>query len=637
MSPRSLLITAALFASSATAAPTIDPQFGDHAVIQRGKPVLLSGSAAPGEIVMVIFADQTHAAKADANGRWQAEFPARDAGKNLQLSVKASGGSASSTDLAFGDVWLCSGQSNMEYPLFRALGYEATKAANDPDLRLMKVPHQVADVPQSIFKDPPAWKPSSPDSGANFSAACYFMVSQLREAEKVPIGAIDDSWGATPIRQWMDEASVRAGGEGVVADLVDLYRIDQSKALRGFGDTWASWWRGQSGDAPGQEPWHASDRLQWKSVPKIDYWDAWGPEWKSFDGSVWFRRRVTLTARQAAQAATLSLGVIDDMDQTWVNGVPVGGINDWTTHRLYPVSAGVLKPGVNEIMIFVRDNGGPGGFAGPADEVKLALAGGDVLALPGGWQYSVVDHRIGGPPAPPWTGVASVSKIYNAMIAPFGPIGLKGVAWYQGEADVGVPGYDRRLAAWMADWRAQFRDPQLPFLIVGLAGWGKVTSKPVESGWAALINEQRLGVQRDRRAALVSAIDLGNPSDIHPSDKQRVGQRLALAAEQLAYLDPAGKVGALPLSVSRMSNNIVVRFTKPLQTLSGAQANAFELCGLTAESCRFVDARVQGNKVIIPADGQPVTRVRYAWADYPIVNLYDEDVLPAPVFELPVQ
>ena len=637
MSPRSLLIATGLIASSAIAAPTIDPQFGDHAVIQRGKPVLLSGTTAPGGVVMVTFADQTHAAKADSKGRWQAEFPARDAGKNLGLSVRASDGVASSTDLAFGDVWLCSGQSNMEYPLFRALGYESTKATADPDLRLMKVPHQVADTIQSKFQIGPAWKVSSPEAGENFSAACYFMVQQLRETEKVPIGAIDDSWGATPIRQWMDEGSVRSGGEGAVADLVDLYRTDQAKALRGFGDSWGAWWRGQSGDMPGQEPWRASDRLQWKAVPKIDYWDAWGGDWKSFDGAVWFRRRVTLTAAQAAQGAMLSLGVIDDLDQTWVNGTAVGGINDWITQRLYPVRAGVLKPGVNEITIYVRDNGGPGGFAGPADKVKLALADGKVLPLPDGWQYSVVDQRIGGPPAPPWTGVASVSKIYNAMIAPFGPLGLKGVAWYQGEADVGVPGYDRRLAAWMANWREQFRDRKLPFLIVGLAGWGKRSSKPVESGWAALINEQRAAVQRDGRAALASAIDLGNPADIHPSDKQAVGRRLALAAEQLAYGDPAGKVGPLPLSATRSGNAIVARFTKPLQTLSSGSATGFELCGATPDSCRFVDAHVQGSDVVLAADGQPVTRVRYAWADYPIVNLYDLDMLPAPVFELPVQ
>jgi sialate O-acetylesterase len=635
MSARAFLILSSLVAPAATTAPTIDPQFGSHAVIQRGKPVLLSGTTAPGGVVMVTFADQTQAAKADPKGRWVAEFPARDAGTGLQLSVRASDGSASSIDLAFGDVWLCSGQSNMEYPLRRALNSDGEVAtANDADLRLMKVPQQVADNPQSQFAKPPQWQPTTPDSAKDFSAACYFMMRELRSSEHVPIGAIDDTWGATPIRQWMDEASVRAGGEGAVADLVHLQHANPSQALRKFESEWVKWWSSQAGTAAGQEPWHASDRLAWKPVPKVDYWDSWGPEWKSHVGAAWFRRRFTLTPAQAAKGATLSLGVFDDMDQTWINGVPVGGTSDWAAQRVYPVPPGVLHPGMNEIVIYVLNTYGPGGFAGPAEKVHLDPAGAPPLPLGDRWQYSPIDARISNGPMPPWTGVASVSKIYNAMIAPLGPLGLKGVAWYQGEADVGVPGYDRRLAAWMADWRRQFRDPNLPFLIVGLAGWGKPVSKPVESGWAALINEQRIGVSRDARAALASAIDLGVPTDIHPANKQEVGHRLAMASKRMAYANSSAPIGPMPLSATRSGNGVLVTFNKPLQTLSGGSAIAFELCGT---SCRYARATVHGNSVELAGDGQPVTRVRYAWADYPIVNLYDLDQLPAPVFELPVQ
>jgi len=265
--------------------------------------------------------------------------------------------------------------------------------------------------------------------------------------------------------------------------------------------------------------------------------------------------------------------------------------------------------------------------------VHLDLTGKGDLPLGDQWQYSPIDKAIANGPMPPWSGVASVSKIYNAMVAPFGPLGLKGVAWYQGEADVGVPGYDRRLAAWMANWRGQFRDPNLPFLIVGLAGWGKPTSKPVESSWAALINEQRLAVSRDARTALASAIDLGIPTDIHPANKQEVGHRLALAARHIVYGDASAPVGPMPVSAARSVNGVSVTFTKPLQTLSGASATAFELCGST---CRYATAVVRGNRVELLGDGQPVTKVRYAWADYPLVNLYDLDFLPAPVFELPV-
>ena len=188
----------------------------------------------------------------------------------------------------------------------------------------------------------------------------------------------------------------------------------------------------------------------------------------------------------------------------------------------------------------------------------------------------------------------------------------------------------------MSNWRTQFRDSNLPFLIIGLAGWGKPVSHPVESGWASLINEQRLAVIHDRHTALISAIDLGEPADIHPANKQEVGRRLALAAHQLVYRDK-GAVGPLPVSAVHSGNNVIVTFSKPLQVLSGANANAFELCGAAVGACAYADARVDGTKVTITGKGQPAARVRYAWADYPVINLYDEDMLPAPVFELPVQ
>ena len=484
-----------------------------------------------------------------------------------------------------GDVWLCSGQSNMEYPLRRALNSDGeVQTANDADLRLFKVPQQVADDPQTQFAKPPQWQVTSPDSAKDFSAACYFMTRDLRASEHIPIGAIDDTWGSTPVRQWMNEASVRAGGEGALADLVRLHRTNPSTALREYDTKWVQWWDSQFATPLGQEPWRASDRLTWNAVPQINYWDSWGPEWKNHVGAVWFRRRFNLTTAQAASGATLSLGVFDDMDQTWVNGLPVGGTDDWAMQRVYPVPAGVLHPGTNEIVIYVRNTYGPGGFAGPAEKVQLEVVGSPALPLGDQWQYSRIDDRIAGGPMPPWTGVASVSKIYNAMIAPLGPLGLKGVAWYQGEADVGVPGYDRRLAAWMLNWRTQFRDPNLPFLIVGLAGWGKQASKPVESDWAALINEQRRAVSNDPHAALASAIDLGVPTDIHPANKQAVGLRLSLAAKRLAYGDASATIGPMPLSATRNGNGVVVTFNKPLQTLSSSVAIGFELCGQSLQT-----------------------------------------------------
>ena len=637
MPARSLLILTGLLASSAVAAPALDPQFGSHAVIQRDKSILLSGDAAPNERLAIGFAGEQKSATADASGRWQASFGPRSAGGPFTISVKGASGEAGAEDVAIGDVWLCSGQSNMEYPLRRALNGDGEVAgAGDPDLRVVKVPQQLSGEPQARFAKAPAWQTTTPDSVKDFSAACYFLTRELRTSEKVPIGAIDDTWGGTPIRAWMDEAAVRSSGGADAAALVDLYRSRPTEATRKFGETWGEWWRSKTGDKSGQEPWNASDRLTWKPVPSLTYWDTWGPDWKAWIGAAWLREQVTLTPAEAAQAATLSMSAIDDIDQTFVNGIAVGGENDPTNARSYPLPKGVLKSGTNEILVYVRNVWGPGGLKGPATQFTLGFADGRSKPLSTGWQYSRIADSVGQPAVAPWVGSSGVSTIYNAMVAPLGPLGVKGVAWYQGEADVGQPGYDKRLAEWISNWRAQFRDPQLPFLIVGLAGWGKPVSHPVESEWAATIDEQRLGVGRDPRAALASAIDLGEPDDIHPANKQEVGRRLALAAHQLVYRD-GGAVGPIPISAVHQGSAVEVTFSKPLQVLSGSSANAFELCGTSAGTCRYANGRVNGTKVEIAGDGQPATRVRYAWADYPVVNIYDLDMLPVPVFELDIQ
>lgn len=637
MSARPILIAFALFASSALAAPTIDPQFGTHAVIQRGKPIDLTGDDLANERLVVSFAGEEKSVTSDLKGRWKASFAPRGAGGPYRISVTGANGSAMSDDVAIGDVWLCSGQSNMEYPLRRALNGDAeVENSTDDDLRVMKVPQQLAPEPQPFFAKPPEWKRAASGSMKDFSAVCTFMVRNFRATEKVPIGAIDDTWGGTPIRAWMAEAAVSSSGGAEAAKVVDVYRHDPMSAVRQFGEQWGSWWRSRTGEKPGEEPWNASDRLAWKPVPSLTYWDSWGPEWKAWIGGAWFRKRVTLTPVEAAGQATLSLSAVDDMDQTFVNGIPVGGRNDPTNPRSYPLPKGLLKPGANEILVFARNVWGQGGLAGPAERFALVFADGHSDPLVSGWEYSRIADYVGQPPVSPWEGSSGVSTIYDAMVAPFGALGIKGVAWYQGETDVGQSGYDLRLSSLIGNWRAQFGDPGLPFLVVGLAGWGKRVSHPVESDWAAIINDQRMAAERNSRAAFVSAIDLGEPGDIHPANKQEVGRRLALAAHQLVYRD-GGTLGPLPMSAVRRGNLVAVTFTKPLQVLSGKTADAFELCGPLPESCRYADARVSGTRVEIALDGQPTTRVRYAWADYPIVNLYDLDLLPAPVFELPVQ
>ena len=641
---RNLILAAALAAAApAFAGPKLDTLFSDHAVLQRERPIAVWGTADPREKLTVALGDASVAVRAGKDGRWRATLPPRPAGGPYRLTVTGAGGAtAAAQDVLIGDVWLCSGQSNMEFEVKRALnGANEAQSARDDQVRILTIPQRTALEPEASLPADVRWASVTPESAADFSAACWFMVRELKGDQKVPFGAIDASWGGTRIRPWMDEAAARAGGGAEDAELLALYRRDPAAAAKRFGDQWGAWWRAQSKDAPGQEPWRASDRLTWKPFPSISAWESWGdPAFANFNGYVWARRKVTLTAGEAKAGATLSLGVIDDLDQTFVNGVGVGSQFGWSNPRDYKLGAGVLKAGENEILVNIGDSWGAGGFQGPAERLKLTLANGSVKSLAEGWEYSVVSAAYGNPPRAPWDSHAGLSTIYNAMVAPLGSYGLTGVAWYQGESDVGVPGYDKRLAGMMRSWRRQFAAPKLPFLIVSLANFGAPNASPRASGWAELREEQRRAAAADPHAALVVAMDLGERADIHPPNKQDVGRRLARAARALAYGGNEPASGPEAVRARQEGEGILVDFsgvTGALQTFSSAFAPAFELCAQTQESCRWAQATAQGTTVRITGDGKPATRVRYAWGESPVTNLYDQAMLPAGPFELPIR
>lgn len=629
-------------ASAVAAQPHLGQLFSDHAVLQRGRPIAVWGDAAPGERLAVSLGDARATATAGGDGAWHATLPAMRAGGPYTLAAVAPSGTAEAHDVMVGDVWLCSGQSNMELQVSRALNsYNETQAANDPRLRILGIAHATAPTPAAAFPQPPRWTAVTPATVGDFSAACYYMARELRAAHPdVALGAINASWGGTPIRAWMDEAGARATLAEDYRALLS-YRRDRAAANAAFGEQWAAWWRQAHGDAAGAEPWHASDRLRWSAVPAMTYWEQWGdPRFAAFDGMVWMRRRFTLTAAQAAGAATLSLGVIDEVDETFVNGVAVGGLYSWETPRDYRLPSGLLHAGENEILVNVFDGSGAGGMAGPAGALNLTLADGTAIPLGEHWQYSVVAPNPGMPPRPAWDAPMGLTFIHNGMISPLRDYGLAGVAWYQGESDVGQPGsYADRLDAMMAGWRRQFGNPDLPFLIVSLANYGPFATRPVASGWAELREQQRIGVARDSHAALVIAMDLGERLDIHPANKPELGRRLARAALHLAY-GASAPVGPAVAGATREGDDVIVRFagvTGALHTWSASRATAFELCGATQATCRYADASAEGATVRIRGDGRPATRVRYGWADSPVTNLYDEAPLPPGPFEVPIE
>ena len=630
---RSSLVAAALAsvaASPALAAPQLSAVWSDHVVVQRDAPIRVEGTASAGERVSGTFGERTATARADREGRFTLEFPAREAsGDPVTLTVTGTDGSAVSvSDILVGDVWLCSGQSNMEWPLSASVGGAgAVQASADPGLRLLLVPKDTAAAPQAAFSAPAPWAIASPQSTPPFSAACYYMARQLRQDLKVPIGAINSNWGGSQIRAWLSpEAGARLYGADQMAMLAG-FEEDPLKAVTAFAPRWETWWRESTG---GQEPWKDPDVLQWQPVPSITPWAGWTGSRLATDtiGNVWFRRTVTLTAEQAAKGGTLAIGVIDDMDTTWVDGRIVGNTFGWSKEREYPIPPGYLRAGANEIVFAASNSYGPGGFQSTPDKLAFTVNGGERIPLAEGWRYAIGQIRDM-PPRAPWDANAGIGVMHNKMIAPLGRIALKGAAWYQGESDVGVPGYADRLRELFAGWRRQFGE-DARMLVVQLPNYETVAEKPVAAGWADLREQQRRAIAADSDAALIPTLDVGQRDDLHPPDKRQVGLRLAAAAQ--------GKPMPMPLSARSEGTAIAVTFAGlegGLHSWSGTPLGV-ELCGDTQDSCRYATAKVDGDRLLIAADGQPASRVRYAWADAPVVNLFDARPIPIPGFELEI-
>jgi sialate O-acetylesterase len=626
--------------------PLLNEMFQDHAVLQRDRPIPVWGEAPPGDQITVSIASNSVRVRVDASGHWRAALPAMPAGGPYALSVHARSGAAQSvSDLLVGDVWLCSGQSNMEFAVANSLNAaREISGSTDNSIRLLSVAHATSPAPLEHFAAPVAWRAAEPGTIPDFSAVCYYFARELRKSVPVPLGLIHSSWGGSAIESWLSGAALRTlGGFDERLDLLRLYAHDPNAGNRRLAELWEGWWRARA--PAGSTPWKSTsnDSKDWRDVPQpMRDWKTWGvPELANHNGMVWFRRTVTVTPEQAAAAAELSLGAVDEVDETWVNGRPVGNSFGWGTERTYPVPAGVLHAGENSIVVNVLSVWDMGGMYGPVDHMALRWNDGTSVALGGHWHYQFVPENYGYPPRAPWQSIGGLTSIHNAMIAPIVPYGLRGVLWYQGESNTGDAGrYQAQLTALMADWRREFA-AQLPFLIVELPNFGTPAAAPVASDWANLRDAQRRAVADDAHAALAVTIDIGDARELHPPNKQAVGARLARAARHLVYGDPKPASGPVPLGAREDNGKVVITFDGvdgALIAYSTKRPIGFELCGSEQTSCRFVDAAIQSNRVSLdPADVASPTRVRFCWGDAPVCNLYDASGLPAGPFEVAIQ
>ena len=537
-----------------------------------------------------------------------------------------------------GDVWLCSGQSNMEYGIGDAADAEqAIAAANDPNLRLFTVGKLPALDPQDATTG--LWQPCNPatlkgqGTGNGFSAVAYYFGRELQGTLHVPIGLIVSAWGGTPAEAWTSEDALRRAVPefNPQLDQLDAARVGTGTEAERFAD----WYTKNDPGTPAnwQDP--AFDDTNWKSYSQPGFYQKTGDlNLAKINGVVWYRRLFDLPAGDSGKDAVLHL-LADDNDTTWVNGTQVGATEGLGTPRAYPVPAALLKPTGNVVAVRVLDTGGTGGLWGDAAGLKLEVPGGSDLPLAGPWHVHLGVSLASATPLP-----ASIANnpnfpavLFNGQISPLATFGIKGAIWYQGEANAGrATQYQHLLPTMIADWRQRWGEGSFPFLIVQLAGWGS----PDAAAWPELREAQWLTARDVPNAGIATAIDIGDPDSIHPKNKKEVGHRLALVAEAKIYKEKvayAGPVyqnmsvtnGVAKLTFTHADGGLVAKDNKPL--------SGFEIAG---EDGAFVpaDAQISGSLVVVssPKVAHPKA-VRYAWSPYPVCSLYSKEGLPAFPFD----
>jgi sialate O-acetylesterase len=617
--------------------------FQDHAVLQRGKPIPVWGLATPGAAVEVSLAGAKVAATAGADGNWQAVLPAMAAGGPYELTAKTASQSQSVKDVMLGDVYLCSGQSNMELPMRLANNYDVEiRGAKNTAIRLFHVQRFSSPLPRTTFGADAGWAVTSPETVKEFSAACYYFGRSLQPAAGVAVGLIESAWGGSVIQAWLGKDALRAlGGYEQPLDVLDSYVKDTKAGDRKWRDMALAWWQAHDPALAAMPAWNdpALDDSGWSSFALDGSWrDGDDPVLKRWDGIVWVRKSFELSADQAKGAARLALGAVDRTDTTWINGVEIGAQDGYDVDRLYEIPAGTLHAGKNLLAVGILAGGG---LVSPPGKLALKLGDGSSVPLAGSWRYklSAPYSKTGRTPHVPWLNQLGVSVLYNGMILPLGPTPLRGIVWYQGESDSYQPReYARLLPAFIAEMQARF-GAETPVFQVQLPSFGPAVSQPGVSDWAATREVQRRTAESMANVDYAVTIDLGAREVIHPALKQEVGRRLALLAGKRVYGKTLEERGPVPLSAARKANTVTLRFGHVGQGLKlegWDRPVGFALCD-TANRCRYAQGKAGRDTISLDAKVLPkAVKVRYAWADSPLCNLVNSEGLPAVPFEIAI-
>ncbi|MFT3903005.1 MAG: sialate O-acetylesterase [Niabella sp.] len=633
----SIIITAGI-ASTAFAQLKLPVIFADGMVLQQNTGAPVWGWTMPGQKVEVngSWSAKAVQAVADKSGKWMVKLPTPKAGGPYSVRIKA-GETKILRDVLIGEVWICSGQSNMEMPVsgwttdtIKNSAQEIANA-NYPSIRLFTVEKEIAYAPKNNVKG--AWSACSPSTVGPFSATAYFFGRELYKKLKVPIGLIHTSWGGTIAEAWTSEASLRLMGDfdkeldivnAVNKDIADVRSRDSIDNLK---------WQAALADNRNEQA-KGSNTSGWKTMALPGMWEKAGlPD---IDGIVWFKRVVNIPDAWAGKDLKLDLGPIDDKDVTYFNGEAVDSTMSgftWAAERHYIIPGRLVKAGSNVIAVKVIDDGGDGGMYGKAEQMVLYPATGSrssAISLSGEWYYQLMAVK----PKPrlnTWPNQPSV--LYNAMVAPLVPFAIKGAIWYQGESNVGrAKQYTTLFPLMISDWRKQWHEGDFPFYFVQIAPF-KYGGDQTEA--AQLRDAQRRTLSLAANTGMAVTLDIGNTGNIHPGNKQEVGRRLALWALNKTY-KKAGipYTGPLYKSFEVKGNKVIVSFTNTEGGLKSGDGTLEEFELQDADgNWKSAKAVIEGNKVVVSSDevSKPIG-VRYAFYAASVGSLFNGKGLPASSF-----
>ena len=603
--------------------PLLHPLFSDDAVLQRDRPLPVWGWTTPGGKVEVQFDTAKQAATAGSDGRWTVSIPTHAAGGPHTMTVTSGGSSVTRKNLLFGDVWLCSGQSNMAYDLNGALNpKEEIANANYPEIRLLQVPNAIENTPQETFGDA-KWQVCSPQTVATFSAVGYFFGRDLHQKLKVPIGLIDSAWSGTVGQAWVSPSAL-----STMAD----FKPEVDK-VTGAGDTktqLAKWWTtNDPGSAAHQEASDFAD-ANWKTMSLPGAWEGKG--FPDFDGVMWFRQTVDVPADGAGKDLQLDLGSIDDNDTTYFNGTPVGAMQGFSNQRSYTVPGSLVKAGRNVIAVRVLDTGGGGGMSGP--DLSMT-AGGQTVSLAGDWKFKQ-GPEFKSLPAAPASDPNTATVLYNGKIAPLVPLAIKGIVWYQGESNADdmkeATQYKTLLPTLIKDWKARF-GAQTPFYVMQLANYKALDDAPKNDPWPHLREAQLLATRDLPNTYLNVLIDLGVPDNVHFPNKQAASARLTDNVLEHTYGQNVQGSGPVLKDAKPIEGAMQLTFDNATGlNLKGDTARVFAIAGADKKFA-WATPVVTGTRVTLrSADVAAPLYARFGWSSNPRAVLYNAAGVPASPF-----